>query len=374
VPTKDKVIDSAVADADVREYLQERALNSKRIDRRFVNRRAAVAAGRDQVFLEDLESLLSEVVPAGYYRAGTYKGKKRKCEREVQVFLSDLHYQSLLDPREVPKRYGATEEARRTGKVVASVADYKRDHRAETKLRVHLIGDLIQNQLHDPRDGAPLTVQFGAALHYLASAILFWGREFPAVTVECTPGNHGRFMSRHPERAIHQKWDAIETAIYLALRHIVAAAGAKNVTVNIGQRPYYTFTPFGETGFCTHGDTVLNPGRPNKDIKIAALYQQICRFNAARGIGGPFKFFAVGHVHFGSITKMPGGVTMLTNGCLVPPDPFAVGIGAPDVSCGQWMFESTPGNFVGDQRFIDVDDADDEPGYESVIKPFQGIS
>jgi hypothetical protein len=69
---------------------------------------------------------------------------------------------------------------------------------------------------------------------------------------------------------------------------------------------------------------------------------------------------------------MPSGIVMMTNGCLVPPDSFSLSIGAPDVTCGQYLFESVEGHVVGDQRFIRVDDADDKPEYNKFILPFSG--
>jgi hypothetical protein len=64
---------------------------------------------------------------------------------------------------------------------------------------------------------------------------------------------------------------------------------------------------------------------------------------------------------------------MLTNGCLVPPDSFAMSIGSPDVTCGQYLFESVEKHIMGDQRFIDVDDADGEPAYNKLVTPYEGF-
>lgn len=362
------------ADAVLNKVLLERASREAEVDVRFINRRAAISAGRDQLFVQELVTALGTVFPKGWTAPKHFKvAKKEPVQRILNIVLSDLHFQSLFDPAEVPVPYGAVEESRRLGKVAHQVTSYKRRYRAQTKLMVHLIGDIIENQLHDQREGATLTMQIAAAVEYLTQLLMYWAQEFPQVEVHCTPGNHGRFTSRHKERAVAQKWDAIETVIYFAVRHALKAAGVKNVKFEIGKKPYYSVDLFGAKAFFTHGDTVLRPGTPSKTIDVGGLYHQICRWNAARNIEGPFALFAVGHVHFGSLTNMPGDVVMITNGCLVPPGPFAMSIGAPDVSCGQYMFESTPKHPVGDARFINVSGAEKNAEYNKIIRPFAGF-
>jgi hypothetical protein len=358
---------------EVRDYIIEKATEQKQLDRRVVNRRAAVSAGRDALFLEDLDESLKKVFRRGWAVSKKYGGRLTKgpLQRTVHVVISDTHFQSLLDPRECPQPYGPVEESRRLGKVASQVAEYKRDHRKDTRLSVKLLGDLIQNQLHDAREGSPLTLQVAACIEYLVRLLLFWSSQYGVIDVYCTPGNHGRNKYRHHERAVQQKWDSIETIIYLAVKQALAAAGAKHVTVNIPMTPYIVEECYGQKIFWTHGDTVFKTGYPGNKIDIGSLHSQILRWNSARHVNGPFKLFGCGHVHIGSMTRLAGGV-MLTNGCLVPPDAHAVSIGAADVVCGQYIFESTPGHVVGDDRFVEVEDADSEPGYNEIIPPFSG--
>jgi hypothetical protein len=70
---------------------------------------------------------------------------------------------------------------------------------------------------------------------------------------------------------------------------------------------------------------------------------------------------------------LPGNISMITNGALVPPDAFSLSIGSPDNTCGQYMFESVEGHAIGDQRFIVVDSADNDSKYNDIIKPFSGL-
>lgn len=362
---------------DIRDYLIDRACEARKIDRRAVNRKVATIAGRELMLVDAIEETLKKVFKKGWTACKGYKGYKGKeekyPERLVSVILSDTHFGAMIDPQECPIEYGPVQESRRLAKVVAQVSDYKRQFRHETKLRVKILGDMFQNQLHDQREGSPLTDQFAATLHYLLQALLFWSQEYSSVEVFCVPGNHGRNKARHMERGVQQKWDAIETMVYYSLKRGLEAAGAANIKVNIGKRPYIIEELFDKKAFWTHGDTVLKPGYPGRSINVKDLYQQICRWNAARNVEGPFHLFGVGHVHFGSITNMPGEVVMLTNGCLVPPDPFSLSIGAPDVTCGQYMFESVRGYAMGDQRFINVDDADDRPELNKIITPYKSF-
>jgi len=356
---------------DVKDFLIKMAASHRAADKKSINSRTASIAGRDLLFIQNLDEVLGRVFHTKW--AGTkfrgYQGPKtQRTERLVHVVISDTHFQSLIDGEECPIEYTALQESRRFGKVVAQVADYKRQYRKHTGLRVKLLGDLFQGQLHDLREGAPMAAQFAATLHYLIQGISYWAHEFKEVQVDCASGNHGRNKARHMDRAVQQKWDSIETMVYYSLKQ--ALKPIKNVNVKIGMRPYVVEEVFGDKAFWTHGDTVLKPGYPGRSINVQALYQQICRWNAARKIEGPFKMFGVGHVHFGSITNMPGEIVMLTNGCLVPPDAFAISIGAPDVTCGQYVFESAPGHICGDQRFVNVDDADDNKSYNDIIKPF----
>lgn len=356
--------------ADLLVSLSQRASN---LDQRLLNSHAATNAGREILLQEFLNTTLKEVFKKGYCTPKQYNGKKHnKINRITNIIVSDTHFHSLLDPKEVPVGYHAQQESRRLGKVAEQVADFKPQYRADSILSIHLLGDIIQGNLHDPRDGAPLAMQFAAAVHYLTQFILFCASQYPFVNIYCTPGNHGRNLFRHRERAVHQKWDSIETMVYVAVKAAVLGPGIKNVSFDIGQRPYYTVPLFNNMGFFTHGDTVLKPGFPGKSIDSKGLIQQVSRWNAAQNVGGPFQLFACGHVHIGSVINLPDKVTMITNGCLVPPDAFSLSIGAPDVTCGQYIFESVQDHAVGDQRFIRVDDADNEEGYEDFIRPFSG--
>ena len=337
------------------------------------NRSVALTMARNKLFLAQVEEVAHRVFK-DKLTPPEFKPKKPDApvRRHVHILLSDLHFGSLLDPREVPHQYGHVEEARRFAAVIAQAADYKPQYREETDLHINLLGDIIQNQLHDPRDGAPLAQQWCAALHLLRQGIAYLAGQFSRVHVRATPGNHGRSISRHRERAINQKWDALETMLYHALR--VACEPLTNVRFEIPLTPFFTYQSFGRSIFATHGDTVVMPGSPWKTINVANLERQINRINAALPDASEFGLFLLGHVHFGANLNLPNGANVITNGCLLPPDAFAVSNGALEVACGQTLWESVPGHVVGDYRYLRVGPEQDRDSVlDALIKPFPGM-
>jgi len=212
-------------DASVMSYLQERIDNEREDYEVLRGRKQTLAMAREGVFLDQLKAILEDVfgdgvaAPSGYAKKTVDTGSKKRI---VNIALSDLHYHSLLDPRELPFEYGPLEEARRTAKIVQEVCEYKSQYRDDSELFVHVFGDIIQGDLHDPRDAATITEQFGAAVYLLSQAVTTWAAAYKRVTVRCVPGNHGRNKRRHPDRATTQKWDSFENMIYFALKMAVA--------------------------------------------------------------------------------------------------------------------------------------------------------
>jgi hypothetical protein len=338
------------------------------------NRVVALALTRDRVFLEQFEEVCKAFIKPATPRGYALKKPSRKpSPRVLNLLLSDLHFGSDLDPSEGLQLFDAHVEARRLAWVVLQAAEFKRDHREETELHVHLIGDIIQNQLFDPRDGKPLAQQVLASMQYLGMAIEFLAQHFPKVVVRCTPGNHGRNKARHMQRATLQKWDAIETDVYAGTR--AWCRTLKNVEFHIPKTPYYKVDYWGKKAFFTHGDTVIAPGNPGKSLNVGSMNAQIDALNARivnlGEIPEQFSLVAVGHVHTGSVTHLPNGGVFLSNACLIPPDSYANTIGIFSCTCGQWLWESVPGHIIGDQRFITIDPkVDGDVSLEDIVAPY----
>lgn len=345
--------------------LQERFLAGR-------NRNVATNAARENLFLAQLDQTIAKF-EGKYFPVGKlYVPKKgSKPQLALSVNLSDLHYGAFLDQREVPLRYSNIEEARRTAQVALWIAEHRtRKERQEMDLVLNMLGDIIQNQLHDARDGQPLTEQFAAAVHLLTQLIVYVSAAgYRKVQVNCTPGNHGRNTARHHGRATNQKWDAIETMVYYAIKK--AVSHLKNVEVNIPYTPFFTYNLFGHSIFATHGDTVLRPGYPNQSINVGDIRKQINEINSKLEHHERHRVFIVGHVHTASKTKLPNGVYFMSNGCLIPTDPFAQSIGIVDAATCQTAFESTPLHPVGFHCEIDVDESTDkDKSLDKIVSPF----
>lgn len=297
----------------------------------------------------------------------------KKISRALNVVLSDLHFGSDISKEETGGLdFGKTEEARRFARIVKEVISYKPQYRNETELNVILLGDLIQNQLHDQRDGAPLAEQICRAIHLISQALMHFSNHFPKVIIHSNSGNHARNTTRHHSRAVNQKWDSFETVIAFALKD--AFKNIKNIEFKIPLTPFVSYEVFGKKIFATHGDSVLKPGFPGKGISTGSLENQINKINATLNDNDEYSVFIVGHVHTNSITNLANGATMITNGALVPSDEFAVSIGLLENSCGQFIFESVKDYPVGDMRFVRVSQKDDQDKeLDSIIKKFSGL-
>jgi len=341
-----------------------------------LNRKVSMIVARDQLLLGQIQDQMVEIfkkVPAAAPSGWALKKNKVKTQRELNLLLSDLHFGANLDGREVPLQYGFTEAARRLSAVILEAAEYKTQYREETGLNVSILGDIIQNQLHDMRDGNPLAEQVSEAMYLLCRAVHFLSQHFPWVKVRCTPGNHGRNTARHHDRATLNKWDATESGIYYALK--MYCQNLKNVTVEIPRTPYITFKSFEHNIFMTHGDTVLSPGNPHKSLDVVGLTKRTNEINAsAKTMADRYSLFAVGHVHFGAAMRLPTGPWFITNSCLIPTDAYGVSLGSLNSACGQWIWETVPGHVMGHHYLVEVDESTDkDKALDKIIAPFDGF-
>lgn len=337
------------------------------------NRKVASVFAEQQIYAENLEGLAASVFKGMATSRGAPPKMTKDVERAVTVVLSDLHFGSDIGAEETGvQSYGKTEEARRLAKIAREVATYKPQYRSKTKLNVLLLGDIIQGHLHNVRDAADHAEQEARALRLLIQFITYVAAHYGEVDVYCATGNHGRNKNLHRERATSKKYDSHETFIYYSVMQ--ACSNLKHVKFHIPKTPFVTFSCLGHRFFATHGDTVLNPGNPGKAIPIGSLENQTNRLNSVLPDAEKYAAFIVGHVHVGSLTHLQNGGVMLTNGPLVPPDPFCISIGIPEANCGQWLFETVAGYPVGDARFLQVDkDTDADATLEKIIAPWQGF-
>ncbi len=332
------------------------AIRNLKDDRSYINKLENMVGTR--IILE--EEIQNAILGLPKVKIEPYKIKtKAKVKRALNLVLSDLHIGSDISKDETGNLdFKRVEEARRLAKIIEETITYKSAYRNETHLNVLLIGDIIQNQLHDPRDAAPQAEQFARALHLLTQAFAHLSASFPSVTVYCNTGNHDRTISRHPSRAVNQKWDSLGTMLYTALKY--SLSHLKNLEFIIPKTPYVTYEVFGKRIFATHGDSVLKVGHPSSSIKTGSLEDQINSINSSLIDKEEYSVFVIGHVHVGSCTHLSNGAVLITNGALPPTDEFATSIGLTETASGQYLFESVEDYPVGDIRFIKVDGRTDK--------------
>lgn len=323
-----------------------------------------------ELFIQRLEQSLAQMKPLNVI---PYKPKDsyKPIKRVVNLLLSDLHFGSDLDERETGHRWGKIEEARCFAHVVKNVCSYKLHYRSQTKLCVSIAGDVIENELHDKSSAAPIHEQTCRAIHLLSQGIARFSENFPEVEIFYSVGNHGRDMAIHHGRATSQKWNAIETTIYYAVKKICATL--KNVKFVQPFTPWVTYDALGHKMYVTHGDTNLNVGNPGNTISIRSIETQINRLNSSLKDDEKYAVFAIGHVHLALSTQLPNGAHLFMNGPLVPPNSFAQTFSIGRCPQNQVMWETTEAYAVGDQRFINASGAEKDASLDKIIQPFTEI-
>lgn len=316
-----------------------------------------------------IDSAVAKAFEAGAFPVIEVKpfepNKGSVINREANLLLSDLHFGSCIPGRVGLSEFGHVQESRRLAKVVQQFCNYKTEYRSHTKAVVHILGDLIPNIIHEG-DGTTLVDQCCAAIHLLTQAIGQISAAYPSVEVHVVPGNHDRWGHKK-DRGLFNKWDSLGNLIYFGIKNGTSHF-MKNVDFRMYYSPYYIRQSFDKSGFFTHGDTVLNPGRPNNKIDTAFLEKQVLKFQASLGHND---LFAVGHVHIASATKLPSGPWMVTNGTIMPNDQYGQAMGFLASSCGQWIFESIPGHIWGDSRFVSVGpEVDKDTTLDELIQPY----
>lgn len=330
---------------------------------------------QNDLLISDVSTLeylaeFSKTVFKGRVIPSTTKKVMKNIDRVHTLVLSDLHFGSDLKGDETgASDFNAIEESRRFAVVIKEAALYKEQYRNSTKLKILLLGDVIENQLHDARTGATIAEQCARAIHLLLQGITYLAGKYGVVEVECATGNHGRNTQRHSKRAIHQKFDSLETIIYYAIKE--ACCYLNNVTINIPKTPMGFYEVFGKKIAYTHGDSIIKTGNPGAKLDIRALENQVNKINAALKDKDEYSLFIYGHTHVAHVVYLSSGAILLGNGSLPPPDHFAVSLGIYESNNIQWIFESVEGFPLGDLRGLSITkNYDTDPSLDAIIKPW----
>lgn len=341
-----------------------------------IEKQLGTRAMMNKEFAESFQKVVSEIDFNLHKPVKNLQVLKKTGARTLVAHLSDTHYGANIDPKEMGgiNKYNWTIAARRSALFAEQIMNYKPHYRKETDLVLVINGDIIAGMIHNQEFFVDLlTTQFAGTLNILTQMISYLATGFRSVKVVFQPGNHGRSMHKaSTDRGTTHKWDSYETQIYIAVRE-VCHAKLPNVQVEVPVTPFAIFEAQGHSFFVTHSDTVINVGNVGSALNMKSINNQINKLNASK-LGGNKTFAGVllGHVHTPTLQLMESGCMLIVNGCLSGLDPYAMAIGIFDSNPTQQIFEVTPRHAVGDVRFIQVKDADENKALDKIIKPFRG--
>lgn len=337
-----------------------------------VNRREGRAEADKELVLAQIEEFAKKVFK-GRVAGFKPRAQKKAISRSLNLVLSDLHIGSdligaLIDGED----YGVEEEARAIAKICLETANYKPQYREETELFVAINGDVIENLMHDIRDGANLSEQICRAIHILIQALAYLCSAFPRVHCYWTTGNHDRILQRHPKRATSSKADSYGTVIGFAVKS--ALARLTNLTFEIPLTPWAEWREFGWVFFSTHSDNVISHGYPGSSISTKLMTQCVDTLNSGLKEEDQADCVIVGHTHTSFVTQLSNCVWFVNNGSTKPADGYTVSTfgrrkGTPRA---QTLFETTEQYPVGDVRFLQVDASTSrDASLDKIIQPFR---
>lgn len=323
-----------------------------------------------ELFIERMKAAIDQMKPIKM-KPFRPKDAYKPIKRVVNVLFSDLHFGSDIAEDETGHSWGKVEEARCLAKVVKNVCAYKTHYRSETRLVVNIIGDIIENELHDRSTAAPIHEQTCRAIHLLSQAVARFSENYPEVVINFASGNHGRDKAVHYGRATSMKWNSVETTIYYAIKK--ACSSLKNVTFHQPKTPWVIYEALGHKMYVTHGDTNMNVGNPNTSLSIKQIETTVNRLNSSLKDDEKFEVVAIGHVHLAVAVHLPNGTYLFMNGPLVPSNSFAQTFGNMNGPQDQIIWETTEKFPVGDQRFINAAGAESDASLDEIIQPFTEI-
>jgi len=334
-------------------------------------RGSLIDQGNRDIFLRDFKEATQLTPKIVIPKINWSSFKRRVVRRAVHSLISDLHLGVRIKPPETLKAFGSVEQSRTLAELARNICNYKVDHRSETTLVSHLIGDIIDGDIH-PLHQNPIPQQIAEAVYLLTK---FYGQmvqAYPFVDVWCLSGNHDRIVALEPHRAISQKWkNSYSTGIYLMLRD--AFASVKNIKFHIPLASSIDIEILGNRYFSTHGDTTLSVGNPHDTLSLRKILEKIRGINEGFVHVGkkPCQVFMTGHVHSSGYHCLSNGIDLITNGGVVPADKFTTHtLGQPWTPQRQIIFESVPDMAVGDIRQIYLENAFLDKSLDKIIPPW----
>jgi len=237
------------------------------------------------------------------------------------LFLSDLHWDEVVDPAQIEglNEYNHEIAVERLQNTFSTSGDLLMNHMAGAYydgLVVMLGGDMLSGNIHEElrrTNDAPITESVLTLADELTAGIKMLAKEFPRIYVPCVVGNHGRY-DRKPlaKGRVQENYDwLVSQLVARNLRDV------DNVDVHVSEATDLQFKLYNTTYRLTHGDQFRGGGGIGG--KWPTLFRGDYRKRKrAEKTGGGYDILCMGHWHaYGSVEGL------VVNGSLKGYDEYA---------------------------------------------------
>jgi hypothetical protein len=229
----------------------------------------------------------------------TYKGKGDSSKSVPVLFLSDLHFDEVVEPAQVEfvNEYNREIASKRIKAVFNNALDLltRKIKGKYTGCVVALGGDLLSGNIHEElaeTNEATILESVLALTEILQAGLQQMVDEFGKLYVPCVVGNHGRIHKK--PRAKFKVQQNYEWIIYQLLAQ--RFAGDSRVTFEIPDSTDVTFKIFGTTFLLTHGDQ-FKGGSGISGIFTPLMLGASRKLKRQQAVQKPFDVMMVGHFH-----------------------------------------------------------------------------
>lgn len=229
----------------------------------------------------------------------TYKGKADSSKSVPVLFLSDLHFDEVVEPSQVEfvNEYNREIATKRIRAVFNNALDLltKKFKTRYAGAVVALGGDLLSGNIHEElaeTNEATILESILALTDLLHAGLTQMVEEFGKLYVPCVVGNHGRIHKK--PRAKFRVQQNYEWIIYQLLAQRFASD--KRVTFEIPESTDVTFKVFGTTFLLTHGDQ-FKGGSGISGIFTPLMLGASRKLKRQQAVQKPFDVLMVGHFH-----------------------------------------------------------------------------
>lgn len=229
----------------------------------------------------------------------TYANKQDKTKSIPVLFLSDLHFDEVVEPSQVEyvNEYNREIATKRIKAVFNNALDLltKKLKSRYAGVVVALGGDLLSGNIHEElaeSNEATILESILALTDLLHAGLTQMADEFGKLYVPCVVGNHGRIHKK--PRAKFRVQQNYEWIIYQLLSQ--RFSGDKRVTFEIPDSTDVTFKVFNTTFLLTHGDQ-FRGGSGISGIFTPLMLGASRKLKRQQAVQRPFDVMMVGHFH-----------------------------------------------------------------------------